>query len=532
MVRQPLRERLAVTVTAAAAAVAASFAVAGPTPAFVGAPVAQFVTTVTPGAVVTFGIEQFGSLAQPMVLAGAIAVTVLAFVLAVEVGRDVAARVDAPAVSVFLPLVAVTALAYAIVQALAPAVAAGLAAGVVLALATVDARSLDPAREPDRAGPADGDQSADRRQLLRSVAGGAVLSLVGTALGSRGGLGRSSGNTADSAGGDLDGTGGGASDDPAVAAMLSAARDRSLSVPGLEPLVSRDHYTVDIATVDPDLSADDWSLTVTGVDGDEHTYTFEDLQSFPTEHRFVTLRCVGEELNGRKMDTALWTGVPVSALLEDAGVSQQCCVRVRADDDYFQGFPYAALGDALLALGMNGGPLPRAHGHPARLLVPGHWGEINVKWITALEARDEEVIGYWEQRGWHGTGPVNTVAKLHSVDVRPPVDGAEATVVVGGHAYAGTRGIERVEVSTDGGETWAEAELSDRLPGRVSPGATTVPSEPADDAWRMWRHEYTAAEPHDVVVRAVDGTGTLQPEEVARAFPSGATGWVSRRVRP
>jgi DMSO/TMAO reductase YedYZ molybdopterin-dependent catalytic subunit len=160
---------------------------------------------------------------------------------------------------------------------------------------------------------------------------------------------------------------------------------------------------------------------------------------------------------------------------------------------------------------MNGQSLPQSHGHPVRVLVPGHWGETNVKWLSEIELLDEEMDGYWEQRGWHGTGPVNTVAKLWSTTVLE-----NGNTELAGHAYAGTRGIDRVEVSVDGGDTWTDAELSEPLPG--------------DDVWRQWRHEFEPEGTHDVVVRAVDGEGTLQTEERSDSFPRGATGWVTETV--
>jgi hypothetical protein len=146
------------------------------------------------------------------------------------------------------------------------------------------------------------------------------------------------------------------------------------------------------------------------------------------------------------------------------------------------------------------------------VLIPGHWGEINVKWVTEIEVLEEEATGYWEERGWHGTGPVKTVAKLHLIE---ELDGGR--VRVGGHAYAGTRGIGGVEVSTDDGETWVEATLSEPLPD--------------DDVWRQWVHEYDAPEdPHDVTVRAIEADGTVQPSERTDAFPTGPSGWVTRTV--
>ncbi len=231
------------------------------------------------------------------------------------------------------------------------------------------------------------------------------------------------------------------------------------------------------------------------------------------EHRFKTLRCVGESLNGKKMDNALWTGVPISALLEKTTVSDECCVMFRAADDYYEEFPLAALEDGFLAYEMNGQPLPRSHGYPVRALIPGHWGEINVKWITEIQVLEQKAEGFWEKKGWHGTGPVNTVAKLHAVN---HLDGGE--IQVGGHAYAGTRGIQRVEVSTDGGASWTDATLSEPLPGT--------------DVWRQWEHTYETSGPHEVVVRATDGNGNLQPKTQENAYPNGSSGWVSKRIEP
>ena len=315
--------------------------------------------------------------------------------------------------------------------------------------------------------------------------------------------------------------------DPAAAELLSAAEERSLSLPDTDALVSDGFYTVDIASVDPKLGPNDWELTVTGQVPEDRTFTLSELQGFDAERRFVTLRCVSDPLNGTKIDTALWDGVPVSTVLEEAGAPESCCVTLHGADDYFVSFPREALEDGLLAWGMNGRPLPRGHGAPLRTLVPGHWGETNAKWLTEIEIRDEPEDGYWEQRGWEGTGEVNTVAKLHSTTV----DGG--SVRVGGHAYAGTDGISAVEVSTDGGGSWTEASLSDPLPGAVP--LDTEDPEPdgeAADAWRMWEHEYEAESDHEVVVRAIDGNGELQPragEDGTR--PSGATGWVSETVQ-
>ena len=298
-----------------------------------------------------------------------------------------------------------------------------------------------------------------------------------------------------------------------VAALLAEAEEKSFDAERLEPLVSDNFYTVDIASVDPAPARDEWSVRIHGAVGEETTYSFADIEAMDHDHQFNTLRCVGEQLNGRKLDTALWTGVPLMDLLESADL-QGDYVMLRAADGFYEEFPVDALESGFLAVGMNGQPLPRAHGAPARALIPGHWGEINVKWLTEIEILDEAATGYWEERGWHGTGPVNTVAKLWAEN---HLD--DGRIEVAGPAYAGTRGIERVEVSTDGGETWTDATLSDPLPG--------------DDVWRHWMYRYDPpAGKHEVVVRATDGTGTLQPRDEQEAYPNGPSGWVSQTVQP
>jgi DMSO/TMAO reductase YedYZ molybdopterin-dependent catalytic subunit len=409
--------------------------------------------------------------------------------LPVAGARALAARTGLPgALEAALGGIGVAALAALVAGPTAAAAGAGVAAAAVAALPHAPG-----VRRPGRA--ADG-----RRRALAGLAGLLGVGVVGYATGA----GRAGGES----GADEE-----AALDPAVTEKLELAGERSLGIEGIEPLVSREFYNVDINSVDPTLETDGWSLSVTGAVEEPYSIDYETLTSRDSREEFVTLRCVGEGINGKKLDNALWTVVDAMPILEAAGLPDECCVMARAADDFYEEFPLAAMEDAMLAYRMNGRPLPRAHGRPVRLLVPGHWGEINVKWIDEIEILEEPAEGYWEKRGWHGTGPVNTVAKLHATNVRD-----DGTIEVGGHAYAGVRGIERVEVSTDGGESWTDAELSERLPGI--------------DVWRQWRHVYEADGEHEVVVRATDGEGTLQPEKRQQAYPSGATGWVSETVRP
>ncbi|TKX83218.1 molybdopterin-binding oxidoreductase, partial [Halorubrum sp. SS5] len=124
------------------------------------------------------------------------------------------------------------------------------------------------------------------------------------------------------------------------------------------------------------------SLTFTGETGNERTVDFDELTERPVEHRAITLRCVGEDLNGRKLDNAVWTGTPIRPLLESVDPQGECnCAMLRGEDGYYVQFPVDVLAEGFLAWGMNSKELPTSHGHPVRVLIPGHWGETNVKWL-------------------------------------------------------------------------------------------------------------------------------------------------------
>jgi DMSO/TMAO reductase YedYZ molybdopterin-dependent catalytic subunit len=489
---------------AGAAALAGSYAAAGFTGGFVVAPIEGFLTAVMPGAAVTFAITTLGSLGQQLNLLMAFAIGVALFgsfgLLGVAVSRRMLT------VGPLFTLVLSWATAFGLTGSSLFAVAAAVPPAVVVALAEFIRRYPEVENEVH-----------GRREVLGAAAGVVGFSAVSYFLGS----GTEETKT-------LGEIGLSPSEAEEAERLMSAAQQRSLGVDGLEPLVSEDFYGVDINSVDPDVDESEWTLTVTGEVEEEVTLTYDELISMEADHRFNTLRCVGEGLNGQKMDNALWTGVPIWDLVERAGPQSGCeCVMLRAEDGYYEEFPLDAMRDGFLAYGMNGDALPRKHGYPARALIPGHWGEINVKWITEIEVLDEEATGYWEERGWQGTGPVITVAKLHAIN-----DLDDGRKQVAGHAYAGTRGIEAVEVSTDGGETWNEAELSEPLPETAGdPPEETGQTPYGEDVWRQWKYEYDPTEAGAMVtVRARDGNGNLQPEEETDSFPSGPSGWVSRQV--
>ncbi|WP_276272550.1 molybdopterin-dependent oxidoreductase [Haloarcula litorea] len=490
-----------VSALAGVAGLAGSFAVTGATPAFLASPVERTLARSMPGAIVSFAITTLGSLGQQLNLVTAVAVTGLLVALAARAALltgEAANNRLLPAVgTAVLTWVVALALTRQVVLAAAPALAA---AGVVAVAQTLDAAG-------GRVAPV----SSKRRRALSTVG----VALGATALGYTAGQRRTPTATAENAP-SLDAAG---ADNEDIEAKLATAEARTLDVGGLEPLVSDRFFEVDINAVDPDVAAADWSLSVTGAVEREVTVDYEELLAMEAENRFSTLRCVGDSLNGKKMDTALWTGVPVERFLEEAGVDSDCeCVMLRAEDDYYEEFPLEALRGGLLVYGMNGDVLPRGHGYPVRALVPGHWGEVNVKWLSEIELLEREATGYWEKRGWQGTGPVKPIAKLHHA--RLLNDGRRE---LAGHAYGGLQGVSAVEVSTDGGDTWADADLSEPLPAPDGEGR-------AADAWRQWQFAYDApGQPHEVVVRMIDERGVVQTEEETGPRPSGPTGWVSRR---
>jgi len=508
---------VAVSLAAGIAGLAGSYAAVGFAPSFVVSPVERALSLYMPGAVITVAITVLGDLGQQLNLAAAAAIVVGLFALLVGltigIGRQVNSRLVPVVGTAVTVWVATATLTVRPVAAFGPAVAA---------CAVVLVTDLSLTGERIAGGRVSGEADPNgRRRVLAGVGAAAGASAIGVALGEE----RSS-TSVMGVNQDIYGE----VDAPTydVDDQLAAADEAAFSVDGMEPLVSEDFYNVDISSIDPSPSAADWSLSITGEVEEEVEVSYSDVREMDYEHRFVTLRCVGENLNGRKMDTALWTGVPIRPLLERAAPTSDCeCVMLRAKDGFYEEFPLEALEGGLLAIGMNGDPLPRAHGAPARALVPGHWGEVNVKWLTEIELLARERRGYWEKKGWQGTGPVNTVAKLHGRDRTD-----DGRLVVGGHAYAGTRGIQRVEVSTDGGDSWTEAELTDPLPGASGPARDDSP-ERAEDAWRQWKREYDSpGGVHEVVVRATDRNGQRQTLEESGPVPSGATGWVSRTIDP
>ncbi len=295
--------------------------------------------------------------------------------------------------------------------------------------------------------------------------------------------------------------------------------DADLDVEGLDPFVTpnADFYRIDTALVVPQVSKDSWSLKIGGMVDNPVELSFADLLSRPQVERHVTLSCVSNPIGGDLIGNALWQGVLLKDVLDEAGVHPDATQVVsRSIDGWTAGTPTEVImdgRDAILAIAMNGEPLPARHGYPVRMVVPGLYGYVSAtKWVTEIElTRWEDYDAYWVPRGWSKEGPVKTMSRIDTD--RPASSPGER--VVAGIAWAIHRGVSRVQVRVDGGP-WIEAEL-----GGV----------PSNDTWAQWKAT-VGLEPgrHMVESRAFDGDGVPQTEETAPVAPNGAQGYPRRWI--
>ncbi|MFC7247453.1 molybdopterin-dependent oxidoreductase [Catellatospora aurea] len=396
-----------------------------------------------------------------------------------------------------------------VVAFLPAAVGAAAAVGVLGALLDVAARTEDLPDSPATAV----SRAAGRRRFLRlSVAGigaAAVAGFVGRSLAARKDVQQARAAVA------LPQP---ASPAPALPGTVDPP------VAGLSEYVTPngDFYRIDTALVVPQVDPATWQLRIHGRVARPITLNFEQLLARPMIERYVTLACVSNEVGGDLIGNARWLGVPLKDLLDEAGpLDGADQVVSRSVDGWNCGTPTALLRDgrdAMLAVAMNGEPLPVEHGFPVRMVVPGLYGYVSAtKWVTELELSSfADFDAYWVRRGWSAQGPIKTESRIDT-----PREGGTVTagtVTVAGVAWAQHRGVTAVEVRVDDGP-WQPADLA----GTVSP-----------DTWRQWTFRWDAAPgEHTLAVRAADTSGQVQTEARADPAPDGATGWhtISVQVR-
>ena len=297
------------------------------------------------------------------------------------------------------------------------------------------------------------------------------------------------------------------------------------NVDNISPLITpnSDFYLIDTALQKPAIQAEDWSLSVQGMVDNPETYSFAELLDgrFSFIQEAVTLSCVSNRVGGRLVGNAVWEGVPLREVLDASGVQAGADqISGRSVDDWASGFPTELAYDgrvAMIAVTMNGEPLPVKHGFPARLVIAGLYGYVSAtKWLSEINLTTWEGFdSYWVPRGWAKEGPIKTQSRI---DV--PRDRAEVSVgemvAIAGVAWAPNKSIDKVEVQV-GDSPWFEAELSAEL---------------STNSWRQWVY-YWEATPgeHLIQVRATDGTGYTQTSDRRPPAPDGATGWHMRTVR-
>jgi DMSO/TMAO reductase YedYZ molybdopterin-dependent catalytic subunit len=290
--------------------------------------------------------------------------------------------------------------------------------------------------------------------------------------------------------------------------------NRFAPVPGTRPELTStaDFYRIDINAVPPQVDGNTWSLKLDGLVDHPLTLTLDDLRAMPSNSQAITLECISNPIGGDLTSTAVFTGVPFKLVLQQAGVQAGAqAVNMQAVDGFYESIPMAEAMDerTLLVYAMNGAPLPAAHGYPLRIYIPNHFGMKQPKWLQSMTVAAQPQSGYWVERGWSEQAIVQTTSVIDAVDTQ---DSSQTKVVpVGGIAYAGARGISKVEVQVDGGD-WQVAELRD------------PPLSPL--TWVQWRYLWTATPGRHVLsVRCTDGDGALQNAAVADTYPNGASGY-------
>lgn len=286
-------------------------------------------------------------------------------------------------------------------------------------------------------------------------------------------------------------------------------------------------YRIDTNIIVPSINANTWRLNVRGlVRNGPLQFTYDELKAMPSTSEYATLECISDKIDGDLISTAYWKGVSLKSILEMAQVLPTAIYIVfRCSDGYDVGIPLdrGLMDGTILAYEMNGVPLPTEHGFPVRAIVPGLYGMMNAKWITDIELVDMVYEGFWQRRGWANNAKYQTHSKIvfpgdalrnrfEELSTNAATIGSKSPIA--GVAFAGDRGISKVEVSTDGGNTWQSASIKDPL---------------SSNSWVLWALDWIPQNKgkYNIVVRATDKAGNIQAAEIRDNYPNGATGYHS-----
>ncbi len=465
--------------------------------------VGSFVIDIVPRPLKEFAITTFGDADKPALLAGlGIAVLVAAAVCGILQWIRPPLGVVGVALAGALSLAAVATRAGSTPLAWIPTIAGAVVGCVLIAVLVRRLRAWYDATASDTPS----DASLSRRRFLTMTTITAAAAVV-AGIGAR--VATATFASVDAIRGALK--------LPSPGKTVTVPEGAEFDIDGLSSLFTSnaDFYRVDTALTVPVIDPAEWRLVIDGMVDKRIEIGFDDLLKMGVDEYAVTLTCVSNEVGGSLLGSAKWLGVPIRDVLALAGPSSDAdMVLSRSVDGYTASTPLSSLTDdtldAILAVGMNGEPLPVEHGFPVRMVVPGLYGYVSAtKWVTELKVtRFDKDEAYWTPRGYSAEAPIKLSSRIDTPRTGKEV--AVGKVAVAGVAWAQTVGIAKVEVSIDDAE-WQQATLSAPV---------------NDDMWVQWMLEWDApAGPHYIAVRATDKDGTLQTEERAPIAPDGSSGW-------
>ncbi|MGI9010562.1 MAG: molybdopterin-dependent oxidoreductase [Nitrososphaeraceae archaeon] len=311
--------------------------------------------------------------------------------------------------------------------------------------------------------------------------------------------------------------------------QLKSKPPQGFENPILSPLLESEitptelFYRVDINTIVPEVNENSWNLTVKGLVNNEMTVNYEDIKAMPAVEQYATISCVSNKIGSDFISNAKWKGIRLKDLLTKAQIKPNAKFIVfRCDDGYDVGIPLerGMLDGTILAYEINNVPLPAEHGYPLRAIVPDIYGMMNAKWIREIELTDKIYEGFWQRKGWSNKANTKTLSSIvipGNASIRQRFRNINSSKInanekfpIAGIAFAGDRGVSKVEVSSDNGSTWKDAIIKDPL---------------SQYSWVLWAIEFNTEEIKKLMVRATDKTGQVQTSEIQKPFPDGATGY-------